>query len=109
MNVDYSVYPDQELVSLDTDQHKADYLHRVCAAWDFGILPTEDTFKLFANWEHIFRKYPCYSSPAYQAFQEYFGWELLDDPNVYYGLKDYWKEVDHIDGRCYPDPCEHII
>jgi len=27
MNIDYSVYPDQELVSLDTDEDKADYLH----------------------------------------------------------------------------------
>ena len=44
------------------------YVHWICAAWDFGILPTEDTFKLFANWEHIFRKYPCQGSPVYQAF-----------------------------------------
>lgn len=108
--MDYSVYPDIfGQVNLDSDEAKADYVHRICAAWDFGVLPTDETFELFRNWEHIFRKYPYHSSPAYQAFQEYYGWELVNDPSIYCGLKDYWKEQDNIDGRNLPDLCENTI
>jgi hypothetical protein len=77
--LDYSVYPDLEQLpdTLDSPEQKADYLARVCGAWDFGIVPTAETFALFQDWETIFEQFPRRSSPAYAAFRAYFGWSCL--------------------------------
>jgi hypothetical protein len=74
--LDYSVYPDLEQLpdTLDSPEQKADYLARVCGAWDFGIVPTAETFALFQDWETIFEQFPRLSSPAYAAFRASFGW-----------------------------------
>lgn len=49
MFLDYSVYPDLEQLpdTLDSPEQKADYPARVCGVWDFGIVPTAETFALF--------------------------------------------------------------
>ena len=40
MTIDGSLYPDQEPPrELRALGDRIDYLHRLCAAWDFGILP----------------------------------------------------------------------
>ena len=40
--LDHSVYPDMDEppAVLETDEAKADYVHRICAAWDYGVIPT---------------------------------------------------------------------
>lgn len=92
--IDYSVFPDREMpIAIETDGEKADYVARICAAWDFGLIPTRETIALFAQWREIFDRYPIVTSPAFMAFRSWFGWprirghvlqanwELLQDPN----------------------------
>ena len=76
MTLDGSVYPDRDAppTTLDTDEEKADYVARICGAWDFGILPERDTFRLFASWRHIFERFPIDDSPAFHAFCHRYGW-----------------------------------
>ena len=74
-NMDGSVYPDIGAIpTLSTPAEKTDYVMRVCAAWDYGIVPDLATFRLFAGWSDIFTRFPVRDSPAYHAFCEYFGW-----------------------------------
>lgn len=76
MSIDFSVYPDvDETPILDTDEAKADYIARICGAWDFGIIPLRTTFDLFAQWQSIFDAFPLSGSPAYHAFRAAFSWE----------------------------------
>ncbi len=76
MNLDGSVYPDLDSppIDLPTDEAKADYVARICGAWDFGILPDRETFALFATWRLIFERFPVEDSPSYHAFCQRYGW-----------------------------------
>ena len=64
------MYPDLEEPprALTTDYHRADYVARICGAWDYGIFPTPGTFALFAGWRDIFDRFPVLTSSAYAAF-----------------------------------------
>lgn len=100
--LDGSVYPDLDEPpdTLETDEDKADYVARVCGAWDFGILPTPDTFALFAGWRDVFDRFPLHSA-AYGAFRMTYGWPavpitILEAP---------WEAWDRLHGRTLPDPC----
>ncbi len=76
--IDHSVFPDCEDApsTLETDEAKADYVHRVCSAWDFHILPEPETFGLFAQWKDVFdsfpllalnpRRYECHGKSKYE-------------------------------------------
>ncbi len=76
--IDYSVYPDVERpIPLSTPGERADYLARICGAWDFGFLPTEATFDLFNGWRDIFDEFPLPHSPSYLAFRTIFGWSRI--------------------------------
>ncbi|MBV8067516.1 MAG: hypothetical protein JO113_06040 [Candidatus Eremiobacteraeota bacterium] len=75
MHLDTAVYPDREPPeTLETLEEKADYVHRICSAWDFGILPDESTFELLAGWRNVFERFPIFGSPAFDAFCERFAW-----------------------------------
>jgi hypothetical protein len=53
--VDASVYPDQEPPEdLTTPEDKADYVYRICSAFDFGIPPEDATIQLLSTWKDIF-------------------------------------------------------
>ena len=75
--IDHSVYPDvSELPeTLVTEEQKADYIHRLCSAWDFDIYPEKETFALLRGWKEVFDRYPIPESPAYHTFRQMFGWE----------------------------------
>jgi hypothetical protein len=78
MHIDYSVYPDLDTQpSLDTDEDKADYIQRICAAWDYGIMPDANTVELFSRWRDIFDRFPLETSASYAAFRAAFGWPPL--------------------------------
>ncbi len=62
--------PRQPALELREAGDRADYVHRVCAAWDFGIVPEVLTFRLFRAWRDIFDRYPLPHSPAYHAFRD---------------------------------------
>jgi len=82
--IDHSVYPDvdQLSASLETIEDQADYMARVCGAWDFGVIPTDDTFWLFSGWRTVFDRFPMLHSPAYAAFRSQFGWIKLSGGSV---------------------------
>jgi hypothetical protein len=110
MYIDHSVYPDVESPPdvLDTDADKADYLDRVCAAWDFGVFPERETINLFRGWKDIFDRYPRQESSAYRRFRQLYDWdlspaEMQTTPRLlYYEILDRWE------GRG-PDPCENMV
>ncbi|GAB4464987.1 MAG: hypothetical protein OHK0029_35330 [Armatimonadaceae bacterium] len=107
--LDHSVYPDvddlpSELVS---DDEKADYLHRICSAWDFDIYPEQETFALLRTWKDIFDRYPIPESPAYHTFRQIFGWESVPIvPNPAVRLT--YEIFDRLEGR-EPDPCLRFV
>ena len=109
MYIDHSVYPDQnelptELVSMEA---KADYVHRIASAWDFGITPEAETFALFSQWKEVFDKFRIETSPAYHTFREWFGWEKVPIPPGLHFPEPRYIELDRIEGRT--DPCEHMV
>ena len=90
MYIDHSVYPefDEPPDVLETDYDKADYVHRICTAWDFYIHPEPETFELFRGWKAIFDRFPV--------------------PNPFPGFTPQWEILDRLEGR-EPDPCESMI
>ncbi len=80
MTIDYSVYPDLDDLpeTLKSPSDKADYVARVCSAWDFGIFPTPETFELFRSWREVFDQYPSSCSPSYCAFRSWYGWPTVE-------------------------------
>jgi hypothetical protein len=107
MKIDHSVYPDVDTLPIElvTPEDRADYVARICNAFDFGIIPTVETIELFADWKEVFDKFVVPHSPAYAAFRDYYGWEPILDTV----LEAHWERVDRIRGRTLPDPCEHMI
>jgi hypothetical protein len=109
-HIDHSVYPDldQPPTELLDDAAKADYLHRICTAWDFGVMPDRATFELFANWKSIFDRYSVPTSPAYHAFRARLGWNPVPWPRGIKPPTPQWEHQDRIEGRG-PDPCNEFI
>lgn len=80
--IDHTVFPDRkELLELPekflSEVDKADYVERICAAWDFDLRPESQTVQLFRQWKGVFDAYPLPQSPAYHAFRTLFGWEAF--------------------------------
>jgi hypothetical protein len=110
MAIDQSVYPDldQPPSVLETPHAKADYVHRICSAWDFGVHPEPATFDLFARWQDVFDLFPIVTSPGYQAFRAWFGWPALELPAGIPAATPRWLHLDRLENRP-PDPCERMI
>ncbi len=107
MFIDHSVYPDVDPLPDDlvTPEERADYVHRICAAWDFGIVPDPETFDLLVEWRPIFDSYPLAHSPAYHAFRAWFGWPPADRGEI---LDTHAERLDRREGRGL-DPCRQMI
>lgn len=91
MEIDATVYPDREPPSeLTTPEEKAEYVHRVCAAFDFGVPPEETTLQLLWGWKPVFDRFPISHSPAYHALRAFFGWEPVPR-KTYLGEPGYRK------------------
>jgi hypothetical protein len=110
MFIDGSVFPDLDTPPqvLDRAEDRADYIHRVCAAWDYGVQPEAETFALFAEWKEIFDRFPVVTSPAYHAMRTWFGWEPVAVPPGLHAAMPRYREYDDLEGRP-PDPCEHLV
>jgi hypothetical protein len=100
--IDHSVYPDLDDPPdrLETAEQKADYLARVCGAWDFGFPPTIATLALMGDWRDVFDRFPLRHSPSYAAFRSIFGWEPIPGASL---LRARYEEIDAREGR--QDPC----
>jgi hypothetical protein len=94
--IDGSLYPDREPPDrLETLADRVDFLVRLCGAWDFGILPAQETVEEVrrAEWRGAVDATRLLTSPVYHLLREwhglprlrYLGQELAyirDDPNL---------------------------
>jgi hypothetical protein len=105
VKIDHSVYPDLEAPpqALSTPEEKADYVHRICAQWDYGIVPERETFALLREWKEVFDRFPMSHSAAYHTFRTLFGWEPVPGRV----LRATYQIYDLREGRT--DPCENWI
>jgi hypothetical protein len=105
--IEGSVYPELESPprSLDSIEDRADYVHRICAAWDYGVQPDPATFALFSGWKDVFDRFPIVTSPAYHAMRAWFAWEPVDVPDGLHHAVPRYVEYDRLEGRG-RDPCE---
>ncbi|MCZ7638690.1 MAG: hypothetical protein M5U12_23105 [Verrucomicrobia bacterium] len=104
MKPDHSVYPDLDRPPLEpgdlaTLEDRADYPQRVCAQWDYGIIPEPATFQLLARWREVFERFPLSHSAAYHTFRFWFGWEAVAGRT----LRASYEVDDLREGRA--DPC----
>jgi len=106
MIIDQSVYPDVEPPEeLTTFEDRADYLQRICGAFDFGIFPEESDWETFAGWKDVFDRFPLADSPGYHAFRHWYGWDPVPVQQRL-GIP-YWKAADLREGRV--DLCEDMV
>jgi len=107
MKLDHSVYPDLEDPPLELvdEGDKADYVHRICGAWDFGVPPLRDTIALLSTWKSVFDRFPIPQSPSYHAFRDWFGWEPAG--RVPWLGQCTWELLDAVEGRT--DPCDGTV
>ena len=96
--IDGALYPDRETPStISTLSERVDFLARLCAAWDFGLLPEERTVNEIRRpaWREAVDRCRLLTSPAYHLVRRwhqlpplpYLGQQLpyiRDDPNLAY-------------------------
>jgi hypothetical protein len=74
--LDGTLYPDECVpVQLDTLSARVDFLARLCAAWDFGILPTAETVAEIRrpHWREAVDACQLLTSPAYHLLRDWHG------------------------------------
>ena len=91
--------------ALTTMEQKADYMHRVVSAFDFGMAPTTATLRLFRGWQDVFDAYSLPASPGYHAIRAFFGWPAV--PAAPFAKEPDYLEQDAREGRT--DGCEHLV
>src|SRR3990172_8988543 len=96
--IDEALYPDEDPpASMEALSARVDYLVRLCAAWDFGILPDPAAVAEVrqAPWRPAVDACRLLTSPAYHLLRKWHGLETLpyigkeltyirDDPNWVY-------------------------
>jgi len=96
--LDTSLYPDVEPPErLETLAEKIDFIARLCAAWDFGILPDWETIEEVRKeeWREAVDQCGLLTSPTYHLLREWHGLPRLpylgqrlsyiqNDPNLEY-------------------------
>ena len=106
LQLDPSVYPDMDPPSgLLTPEQKADYMERICAAFDFGVAPEDYTLDLLSTWKDIFDRFPYEGSPGYHALRAFFGWEAV--ARLPYFGTPYYVQLDQREDR--EDSCENMV
>jgi hypothetical protein len=94
--IDGSLYPDTEVPEhLSTLAERVDFLARLCAAWDFGVLPDAKAVREIrhAKWREAVDACRLVTSPAYHLLRSwhhlpplpYLGQQLAyirDDPSL---------------------------
>ena len=71
--IDGSLYPEQPVPQeITTLAEKVDFLVRVCAAWDFGLLPRTSTLNeiLRDDWKNAIEEAQFLTSCAYHLLRE---------------------------------------
>ena len=74
--LDGALYPDTDIPdALETLPERVDFLARLCAAWDFGLLPNSDTIAEIRkeNWTQAVEACRLLTSPAYHLLRRWHG------------------------------------
>jgi len=74
--LDGTLYPDVNIPdTLTSLPERVDFLARLCAAWDFGLLPTADTVAEIRkeNWAPAVEACRLLTSPAYHLLRRWHG------------------------------------
>ncbi len=104
--IDRSVYPDvAHGDDFEDDLDRADYVQRICAAGDFGVLPDRATVELFRSWRSVFDAFPFPASPTYHALRDHYRWPVVPKERSFYPAR--WETLDRIEGR--DDPCRDRV
>ncbi len=96
--IDGTLYPDTDPPDkLVTFEDRIDFLSRLCAAWDFGLLPDADVVEAIrrSDWRESVDACRLLTSPTYHLLRKWHGLETLpylgqklayitDDPNFEY-------------------------
>jgi len=96
--IDGALYPDEEPPeALETLADRVDFIARLCAAWDYGILPYPETVAEVRRpeWREAVNVCWLLTSPTYHLLRSWHGLEPLpylgariayiqDDPNLAY-------------------------
>lgn len=104
--IDHSLYPDATAPEdLRDESVAADYVQRVCAAYDFGIVPSADVLGTLRGLRAVFDRFPLPASPAYHALRRLFEWPSV--PSVPPARLRY-ELFDLREGRA-ADPCLTLV
>ena len=102
--IDGALYPDTDVPeSLELLPDKVDFLARLCGAWDFGILPYEETIEEIKRpeWREAVNACQMLTSIAYQILRD---WHQLP-PVPYIGREfDYINEDPFLEHICNQEP-----
>ncbi len=96
LRIEGALYPDRDPPkSLTSLNDRVDFIARLCAAWDFGILPDARAIEAIKrkNWRAAVDACGLLSSPAYHLLREWHGLppkpflgqarpEITNDPNL---------------------------
>lgn len=96
--IDGTLYPDVEPPDeIATLEDQIDFVARLCSAWDFGVLPEQETIREICRpyWRAAIEQCQLLTSPAYHLVREWHGLSELpylgqrlayirDDPNLDY-------------------------
>lgn len=73
--IDASLYPDCDApTTLEDVADAAEYLARVCGAFEFGIPPSGGVLAALREQRDMFDRFPLAGSPAYHTLRRMFGW-----------------------------------
>lgn len=106
MDLDHSLYPDTAPPSGPLSiEEKADYLDRVCAAFDHGVVPEDETLRELRTWKDVFDRFPVSGSSAYHALRACYGWEAVEQAPFF--QQPVYLKFDRLEGRS--DSCEDLL
>jgi len=74
--LDGALYPDTDVPhELETLADRVDFLARLCAAWDFGLLPSAETVAQIrrGEWKPAVEACRLLTSPAYHLLRRWHG------------------------------------
>jgi hypothetical protein len=74
--IDGGLYPDQEVPDkLEEFGDRVDFIARLCSAWDFGILPEEETIAEIRqeSWRDVVNACQLLTSSSYHLLRQWHG------------------------------------